>query len=291
MDSSNKGSLMKVKGMTLRGAVKALFILSVAALMIFAGIISSEESLVDSLRFWFFGIVFIPFAFVAFAETNRQDENQADFMREISDEEFEQIKSQLTADRFHYKTYYLTDTALYVPSRGLLFTYKQMEYAYVHIHRGKGIHRWHIHVVDKKGCSYSFDVKQYSAFVRNRAAVMYQLNAKCSGGAEFEKIFSQLTDEKFYYKTYYLTDSGLYVPDAGLALNYDQMQSVYAHRHSIRGIPRWHIHITDKEGCDYFFTVKKYFAFVRNKDNAIYHIRSMFDKRAEAYLQENTESK
>ncbi|MCH5348028.1 MAG: hypothetical protein J1E40_01770 [Oscillospiraceae bacterium] len=291
---------LRVKGMTLRGIVILLFFLAAAALLVFSHIararevIAAGEEPVDirSILYGFFLAGFLITAgFKGMELANRQDNKQAELISSIPDEEFELIMSQLTPDRFFYGTYYLTDTALYVPKRKLLFTYNRIKFAFVHIHRGKGFHRWHIHIVDKSNCNYNFNVKQYSEFVRNKDAVMYQLNSKCGGDARYEQTVSQLTDDRFYYKTYYLTDTGLYVPHKGLLLDYDQMQSVYAHSHSLRGIPRWHIHITDKEGCDYYFDVKQYFKFVRNVDAAVYHIRSMFDESAKEHIEKFDDTK
>lgn len=188
MNNSRKSQIrsLRVKGLTLRSIVILLALLILAVIMIRSDIvyireiISGDRELISSLRRIAgpFAIIFlIVIAFKSMEKANKQDENQADIMSRISDEEFEKIASQLTSDRFHYKTYYLTDTALYVPSKGLLLTYDQLQSASVHRHRGRNSRKWHIHITDKKGCDYSFNVKQYYEFVRNKEAAVNQINS------------------------------------------------------------------------------------------------------------------
>ena len=199
MNNSKHRKLFRVKGFTTRSIIILIAYLLLAALLIYSTVTRSIRTAADGggLTDWlqiiteglFVGIWLIIAAFKLMEYANKQDRNQAEFMSDISDEEFELIKSQLTDDRFYYKTFYLTDTALYVPGKGLLLPYDKISNAYVHQHRGKGNHEWHIHITDKRGCDYSFYVKQYYKFVKNKDSVVFEINSRCGN---FSKIHEEI---------------------------------------------------------------------------------------------------
>ena len=214
------------------------------------------------------------------------DDYHSEIMDSISDEELEELNFQLTKDNYYYKTFYLTERYICFPNEfNKLIPYDHIEDISAEYKRysryEQGIYMF---LTLKDGRKLQFFINQNYKFSKEKYLFLIELKEILKNSST-KMAASQLTDDRFYYKTYYLTDTMLFVPHKGLMIDYDQMQAVYAHSHSLRGIPRWHIHITDKEGCDYYFDVKQYFKFVRNVDDAVYHIRSMFDERVKEHIE------
>lgn len=174
MDNQNKIRRMKLSGET----VPSQLFFVIAALVLFSlikNITASENVLtLDTLRDIFVILITLALGVYLLKKETVQENHQSDYMRQISDEEFELVKSQLTEDRFYYKTFYLTDTCIYVPKDEILLPYNKLIKVQCNYHR-KNKERFFLTLVDKRGMDYSFDIIQLHKFSKEKQTVVMKI--------------------------------------------------------------------------------------------------------------------